>query len=412
MDDKKHRAVQREQETSLAPHMSSDLKPEQSMLRDPLAAQTYQRVLGGPRVFAPTDLLRLQRTIGNQSVQRLLATTAQRQVISPPQEASFAPTDKVSQLHASVSSQKDALQRQVEDASVQRVSEPTSEKANTTGLPDTLKAGIENLSGLSLDDVQVHYNSSEPAQLQALAYTQGTEIHVGPGQERHLAHEAWHVVQQKQGRVKPTWQAKGVAINDEEELEREADVMGKTAEHKQLPQSWRTVGDGTVKRTCAECEEDLVQGQELVQGKGIIQRYDECSESTHYTDRYHRWLQRRYKRKFPGGRAEYSLTNANGNWNFIDIADVDDKEVYEIKSANQGAAAAATEAQEYVNLLKSAVGCKGAWKLGRVFDTVWVTEGGGEKLTGWCPQKGAILYTVEDIDLTSSESEPEMDTDE
>lgn len=76
--------------------------------------------------------------------------------------------------------------------------EATQHKENTTGLPDTLKAGIENLSGLSMDDVQVHYHSSQPAEVQALAYTQGTEIHVGPGQEKHLPHEAWHVVQQKQ----------------------------------------------------------------------------------------------------------------------------------------------------------------------------------------------------------------------
>ena len=100
------------------------------------------------------------------------------------------------------------------------------EEENKTGLPDDLKAGVENLSGYSLDDVRVHYNSPEPAQLQALAYTQGTEIHVGPGQEKHLAHEAWHVVQQMQGRVKPTMQMKGVQINENKGLENEADVMG------------------------------------------------------------------------------------------------------------------------------------------------------------------------------------------
>ncbi|HCC51392.1 MAG TPA: hypothetical protein DEQ30_04490, partial [Porphyromonadaceae bacterium] len=77
---------------------------------------------------------------------------------------------------------------------------PTS-PINKTGLPDDLKTGIENLSGYSMDDVRVHYNSGKPAQLQALAYTQGTDIHVAPGQEKHLPHEAWHVVQQKQGRV-------------------------------------------------------------------------------------------------------------------------------------------------------------------------------------------------------------------
>ena len=74
-------------------------------------------------------------------------------------------------------------------------------KANSTGLPDNLKSGIENLSGHSMDDVKVHYNSSQPAQLNAHAYAQGTNIHVAPGQEKHLPHEAWHVVQQAQGRV-------------------------------------------------------------------------------------------------------------------------------------------------------------------------------------------------------------------
>ena len=76
----------------------------------------------------------------------------------------------------------------------------TSEKTeNRTGLPDRLKFGVESLSGISIDDVRVHYNSSKPAQLNALAYAQGTDIHVAPGQERHLPHEAWHVIQQKQG---------------------------------------------------------------------------------------------------------------------------------------------------------------------------------------------------------------------
>jgi hypothetical protein len=99
-------------------------------------------------------------------------------------------------------------------------------QANKTGMPDHLKAGVENLSGVAMDDVKVHYNSPKPSQIQALAYTQGTDIHVGPGQEQHLAHEAWHVIQQKQGRVQPTLQAKGQDINDDQGLEQEADLMG------------------------------------------------------------------------------------------------------------------------------------------------------------------------------------------
>ncbi|PIF29810.1 uncharacterized protein DUF4157 [Flavobacterium sp. 9] len=107
---------------------------------------------------------------------------------------------------------------------------PVQRKANNTGLPNNLKSGIENLSGHSMDDVKVHYNSDKPAQLNAHAYAQGTDIHLASGQEKHLPHEAWHVVQQKQGRVKPTLQMKGkVNVNDDTGLEKEADVMGAKA---------------------------------------------------------------------------------------------------------------------------------------------------------------------------------------
>ena len=107
---------------------------------------------------------------------------------------------------------------------------PIQKKGNQTGLPDQLKSGIENMSGYDMSDVNVHYNSAQPAQLNALAYAQGTNIHVAPGQEKHLPHEAWHVVQQKQGRVKPTIQMKqGVGVNDDAGLEQEADIMGMKA---------------------------------------------------------------------------------------------------------------------------------------------------------------------------------------
>lgn len=106
----------------------------------------------------------------------------------------------------------------------------TQLQANNTGMPDNLKSGVENLSGMDMSDVKVHYNSSKPAQLSALAYAQGNDIHVGPGQEKHLPHEAWHVVQQRQGRVQPTMQMKeSVPVNDDPGLEHEADVMGAKA---------------------------------------------------------------------------------------------------------------------------------------------------------------------------------------
>ncbi|WP_240162241.1 DUF4157 domain-containing protein [Glaciimonas sp. PAMC28666] len=102
-------------------------------------------------------------------------------------------------------------------------------KSNNTGLPDQLKSGIESMSGMSMDHVKVHYNSSQPAQLNAHAYAQGSDIHLAPGQEKHLPHEAWHVVQQAQGRVRPTLQIKAGAVNDDPSLEKEADMMGEKA---------------------------------------------------------------------------------------------------------------------------------------------------------------------------------------
>jgi hypothetical protein len=122
-----------------------------------------------------------------------------------------------------------AIQRMAEDFD-QKKKANIQFKKNNSGLPDNLKSGVENLSGLSMDDVKVHYNSEKPAQLNAHAYAQGTDIHIASGQEKHLPHEAWHVVQQKQGRVQPTMMMKAkVLINDDSGLEKEADIMGAKA---------------------------------------------------------------------------------------------------------------------------------------------------------------------------------------
>ncbi len=113
---------------------------------------------------------------------------------------------------------------------ISRQTNPIQQKSNNTGLPDNLKSGIETLSGLSMDDVNVHKNSDKPAQLNAHAYARGSDIFLANSQEKHLPHEAWHVVQQKQGRVKPTTQLKeNIQLNNDSKLEREADVMGAKA---------------------------------------------------------------------------------------------------------------------------------------------------------------------------------------
>lgn len=160
----------------------------------------------------------------NETIQKASANTAESVVDSSSQSATL-------QRHASLA-----------NAAVQRAENPP--RPNNTGLPDDLKNGIESLSGYSLDNVRVHYNSPKPATVQALAYTQGTDIHVAPGQEHALPHEAWHVTQQMAGRVSPTTNINGMPVNDNAALEHEADVMGeKAVQCKSLP-------NGESKRVC------------------------------------------------------------------------------------------------------------------------------------------------------------------
>lgn len=102
------------------------------------------------------------------------------------------------------------------------VSPPEKKLPNLTGIPTQMKLNFERRSGLSFDDVRVHYNSEKPAKFRALAYTQGTQVYVGPGQEHSLPHELGHVIQQKAGLVTPTQYINGLPVNDQPALEQEA----------------------------------------------------------------------------------------------------------------------------------------------------------------------------------------------
>jgi hypothetical protein len=120
----------------------------------------------------------------------------------------------------------DSLRQTQQAQRVARLGNPASRAGS---LPEGLSNGIAALSGVDVSDVQVHTGSSRPAQLNAHAFAQGQHIHLAPGQEKHLPHEAWHIVQQRQGRVRPTGQVGGQALNDDPRLEREADTMGAKA---------------------------------------------------------------------------------------------------------------------------------------------------------------------------------------
>lgn len=107
---------------------------------------------------------------------------------------------------------------------------PLQQRPNNTGIPDALKTSIEALSGLSLDQVKVHYNSDKPELMNAHAYTEGFNIYIAPGQEKHLAHELWHVVQQMRKEVSkeiPLQQNKNA--NESKNLESSAEKEGQKA---------------------------------------------------------------------------------------------------------------------------------------------------------------------------------------
>ena len=184
---------------------------------------------GGPLPAQARFLLSLQQSAGNRAVRGLVQgrfAPVQRESAEEeePLQGRFAPVQR------QAGEDEEELQMKAAPSAAAQLQPESPPRPNETGLPDGLKSGIESLSGISLDDVRVHYGSAQPAQLNALAYAQGSEIHVAPGQEQHLPHEARHVVQQAQGRVQPTMQLQdGVPVNDDEGLEQEADAMGAKA---------------------------------------------------------------------------------------------------------------------------------------------------------------------------------------
>jgi hypothetical protein len=182
-------------------------------------------------------LLALQPAAGNQAVTGMVQRWREETSGATLRPGTFAPVRRQA---------PQAVQTQLKEsssASVQRPAEAAPRRRDN-GLPFNLKTGIEALSGFSMDDVAVHYDSPQPAQLNALAYARGSDIHVAAGQEQHLPHEAWHVVQQAQGRVPPTMQTKdGLQVNRDTELEREADVMGAKAHEGIAPAATGTTTD-------------------------------------------------------------------------------------------------------------------------------------------------------------------------
>ncbi len=111
------------------------------------------------------------------------------------------------------------------------------QSATSAKLPNLVQSKMEGAMGADFSGVNIHTESQNATNVGALAYAQGNDVHFAPGQydpqstngQELIGHELAHVVQQREGRVQPTTQAKGVPVNDDKGLEAEADDMGRKA---------------------------------------------------------------------------------------------------------------------------------------------------------------------------------------
>jgi hypothetical protein len=114
---------------------------------------------------------------------------------------------------------------------------------DTSGkMSEVVQAKMENSFGQDFSDVTIHKDSSSAQNINAKAYTQGNDIHFAPGEynpsskegQELLGHELTHVVQQGQGKVGAgEVHGKGMVINQDIRLEKEADEMGRLASEGQ-----------------------------------------------------------------------------------------------------------------------------------------------------------------------------------
>lgn len=165
-----------------------------------------------------SHILSLQKTLGNQAVQRMLSRT---------------PLQKSENLSS----------------------------GSGRSLPDSVQAKMEKAFHTDFSEVQIHPESSVASQIGAVAFAQGNDIHFAPGTyqpetqsgQQLLGHELTHVVQQRQGRVKANVPDASLPINDDPSLEAEADRYGSLA-------ATGTMTDGTGTDATGSVSSPLIQG--------------------------------------------------------------------------------------------------------------------------------------------------------
>lgn len=138
--------------------------------------------------------------------------------------------------------------QETKDAIQKKQSENMAAQQNQNSVSDGISAQHYRLSGIAFGDAGVYYNFGKSAQLQALAYTQGGQVYVEQGQEKHLGHELGRVVQQKENAVSPTQRLNGVWINDAPVFEDAEDLLSCATSDKSRSQLSSVLGKGPIQR--------------------------------------------------------------------------------------------------------------------------------------------------------------------
>lgn len=209
---------------------------------------------GGAQSSNVNHILHLQQTIGNQAVQRMIRNGTLQlksnliqeeeawsgevnrlaQSVEPAQRQPVDEEEETQLTQGKFAAQRDDVPEE-EETVEGKFEKSMQRKVDNTGIPEEVRANMENAFQADFSDVKVHPDSSKAPAVGALAYTQGTDIHFAPGQYKPdtssgrqlLAHELTHVQQQREGKVKPTTEVKGLPVNDDPSFEKEADKMGK-----------------------------------------------------------------------------------------------------------------------------------------------------------------------------------------
>lgn len=180
-----------------------------------------------------------QTEVENTNVVGLAPPTLQLKVDSKNKNADSKNANPAHNGHAYDKSSASLPVQRKEGSSEKKKSKPfqLKESSSTNTLPEDVQDKMENSFQADFSNVKIHQNSQSANDQNALAYTQGNDVHFAPGQfkpgtqsgQELIGHELSHVVQQRKGRVKPTTEANGMQINDDRALEKEADDQGRMA---------------------------------------------------------------------------------------------------------------------------------------------------------------------------------------